>query len=120
MKITTESGLIGKTIKDLKQDFNGLYIAFTDGTYTVLEIKEECRGFNSSLPKIKICDHPHADYDSALLDMGVISEETYTKANNEYRAKEKLREERRDAERNQYAREQDEKTYEELKKRLNK
>lgn len=79
-KIDTLEELKGKTIVNIKQDLDDLWITFSDGTFTILTMKDVTEGFGYTKQKIDISVYDPDETSEICLELGLINEEDHKKA----------------------------------------
>lgn len=71
--------LIGKTIENII-DGNDMYIKFTDGSFTRLEVKDISVGFESEKYVVAIDDSLVEKTETALFELGIITKDEHIQA----------------------------------------
>ena len=72
--------LEGKTISNLKLDCGDLWLKFTDNTFAVLVVNDITEGFGHTKNEVNINQYSKDKTDSALVDLGLISQNEYKEA----------------------------------------
>lgn len=72
--------MVGKTIKGSAEYVGDLYIAFTDGTFVVLNVEDESSGFGHSKHMVAVDDYEKDRTEHVLVELGIITQAEYEEA----------------------------------------
>ena len=90
-QITTQNGLVGKTIEGVISDGRDLFIKFTDKSFTIIKSDSNTEGFGYTTYYAAIDKYPCDKSEVALVKLGIISE----KERKEFNTQKELEDEKR-------------------------